>query len=174
MEDSWTTAGSAFGSPEDPSWFSALGPTSGWHPAVLLNGSSVTDGCRVLVTNVADLPSGQDECEPTGSGVVPGSLDALANLHSALGNDGDPCTFDGRGDLRLITAAMLAARFPVVSSSGVFDRCVTRKEGSGSTSSCARSPPGRSRRWRPWSGIATWRPGTQARWPSWRRPSAPP
>jgi hypothetical protein len=125
MEDAWTSqVGSVFGTVQDPLRFSGLGTQRSWAPVVMFNGSSVTDGCRVLVTNVASVPAGPSPCEPaTEAGALPGSLDAMAGLHSDLGGDGAQCSVGGRGDMSLLTAALLSARFPVISSSGVFDRC---------------------------------------------------
>jgi hypothetical protein len=129
MEDEWASqAPEAFGNVDQPRSFSSLGVGPGWRPVVMFNGSSVLDGCRVLVTNVMRLPAGPSPCEPTGgSGPLPGSLDALKDLRGHLGSDGKTCAVDarsgGRGDISLATAALLSARFPVISSSGVLARC---------------------------------------------------
>ena len=132
MEDAWTSqAGSAFGTVQSPVRFSGLGAQLGWQPVVMFNGSSVTDGCRVLVTNVARLPAGPSPCELTAAGgALPGSLDALADLSTDMGREGTSCSVTGRGDMPLLTAALMSARFPVISSSGVFDRCVASRPGS--------------------------------------------
>lgn len=135
MEDQWTFPGSPFGTADHAQRFTDLArvetrPSADWTPAVMLNGSSVTNGCRVIVTNVATLPIAPSACEPDGEGgVLTGALDAMADLHTDLGTDGASCDFAGRGDMRLATAALLSARFPVISSSGVFDRCVAPAPG---------------------------------------------
>lgn len=90
-----------------------------WSPVVVFNGSSVTDGCRTLVSSVAALPSStMVDCFTSsgGSGTVTGSLDVLQGLQVA----GTTCS--GTPDIRVTSAALLSARFPLVSPSGAVRR----------------------------------------------------
>ncbi len=108
-----------------------LGTAEEWRPVVVLNGSSVTDACRVLVANVANLTAagGGVDCfapagdRPAGGGPLSGSTDAVAGLQPRGFTPGGHC-LDAPGDLRVVTAALLSARFPFVSPSGALHRCV--------------------------------------------------
>jgi hypothetical protein len=116
-------------------------------PVLLLNGTSVNDGCRTLAANVAGISSGNRGClagpvaatkvPPTGA--VSGSVDVLHNLLPSEREDsrGDNATYcgDGSGQLpadaqtvRATTAALLAARFPFVTPSGAIDTCLMPDE----------------------------------------------
>ena len=99
-----------------------------WTPAVMLNSSSGADGCRILVTNVGGLPADPASCHGQmphsgDAGLLAGTLDATDRLATHLGNDGDPCDTSHPADLQLASAALLSARFPLVSPSGVLERC---------------------------------------------------
>jgi hypothetical protein len=96
-------------------------------PLLLLNGTSVADGCRVAVSPV-DFAGGDDtatDCLAVGQqrfsakGAV---LPALAGTKNAFDNT---CTATSPEphDLRLSTAALLSARFPYVSPTGTLFLC---------------------------------------------------
>ncbi|GAB3250930.1 hypothetical protein [Nocardioides dilutus] len=118
-------------------WWSARGG-----PVILLNGASVNDGCRVLVTNVRGISSGKSGCltnPVTATGVAPvgavsGSVDVLDGLlpsersetRESLKNycptrSSSP---DDVQTIRATTAALLSARFPFVTPSGALDTCL--------------------------------------------------
>ena len=157
LEEGWADAApEAFGDDGDKSlldvgdgwWSSATGtPLTDQGPVLLLNGSSVNDGCRVLVTNVRGAAAGNDGClslargstDFAPQGAVSGSVDAVSGLLPSLRatndepyqhKDTDPadvCIADDREaqTVRATTAALLAARFPVVTPSGAMNRCIS-------------------------------------------------
>lgn len=137
MEDAWAEAAhDLFGKPGTLRPWSEVGNGKNWKPVVVLNGSSVTDGCRVLVTNVGQLPAAAPDCRSATpsdlSGPTTGTLDATHGLASDLDDDGDGCkptAPGGQGDIGIVTAALLSARFPLVSPSGVLERCLTATPG---------------------------------------------
>lgn len=142
MEDLWTSSAPALGSPKQPRAWTSL-RTGTWTPAMALNGTSVTDGCRILISNVAKLSTGQPDCQ-AGPGVnstqpnpftttrsipeagpVTGAIDALTGFLGPVSN-GDRCSIQSpKPDMPAATAALLSARFPIVSPSGGITRCVT-------------------------------------------------
>lgn len=96
---------------------------------MIFNSTSVGTGCRVLVSQVHldILPGGNsavtrpvDPSCRTGATVLPATFDLLADYgyHSAPGPR-DHCV----GRLEMVTAAMLSARFPYVTPSGVVGPC---------------------------------------------------
>jgi hypothetical protein len=92
-------------------------------PVMILNGSSVTDGCRVLVSNVMSLAASSgadcfDTRQVPARGPVSGATDASP---LAVSNPEPDCA--RLGDLRTTTAALLSARFPVISPSGAIRTC---------------------------------------------------
>lgn len=133
MEDTWAEQAPAlFGQSNDPRRWSQLRSQKGWTPAIILNGSSVSDGCRVLISNVGMLPTAAPDCRSAtladDSGAAPGTLDATRGLAANLGAAGSSClpaTNPGHGDIGILTAALLSARFPVVSPSGTLRRCLS-------------------------------------------------
>lgn len=161
LEDAWADAApEAFGADGTRSfldlgdgWWRTPGDLDGTQPSggpvLVLNGSSVNDGCRALVTNVRQAASGNHGCLTLASaatdvapqGVVSGSTDVLDRLLPSLRSEDihsypslDPsayCPVDPEGieeapryTVRATTAALLAARFPVVTPSGALSRCV--------------------------------------------------
>jgi hypothetical protein len=111
-------------------------------PVLLLNGTSVTDGCRAVVTTVKDPSVSPSNCLAaplsgrTVTGVESASLDVLDGLLPATGYLGEaegdnPSSLCEKGvtnqtqTLPATTAALLAARFPYVTPSGAVRRCVT-------------------------------------------------
>ena len=91
-------------------------------PLVLLSSSSVQDGCRLNVSVLdATRTTPADSCRS-----VPDSLASTKNgTNQLLGATRDVVDYlspeCGRGDLRLATAALLSARFPIVSPPGGLD-----------------------------------------------------
>ena len=93
IEDAWAeTVPDAFGAGAGDRPFSEVGYVVGGlvtarYLLVILVGTSVTDGCRVLVTNVGGLPSSEDRCstDPLSHsdatlGAIPASVDVLSGL----------------------------------------------------------------------------------------------
>jgi hypothetical protein len=103
----------------------------GYVPVLIFNGSSVTQGCRALVTNTANLPtSSTSTCLASSpvSGPVGASLDVENGLALSSVDKGGTCT--GNASISLITAAGLSARFSLVSPSGAIHRCFEGVDGS--------------------------------------------
>ncbi|MFL6163463.1 MAG: hypothetical protein ACJ74U_14695 [Jatrophihabitantaceae bacterium] len=86
----------------------------------IFNGTSVGYGCRALVSDIDFGPSATSCAEPANP--MPGSYDLLGAQPCYLG-------------LPVSTAALLAARFPYVTPSGVIRRCETSAKGVSSRSS---------------------------------------
>jgi len=145
MEDRWIAANPSLGTSARPTAFGALTlGGSGWTPVVVLNASSVTDGCRILLANVDGLPaSGGPNCYGSSApgnaagGGVSGSLDGLAGLYGRGGPASGACdeADAGRGTagLSAVAAALLSARFPYISPSGALHRCVLAQGQDGNT-----------------------------------------
>lgn len=156
LEDAWASA-DASGAFDDQSGRNGRKPfvaagrdwwTDGRRPVILLNGASVNDGCRVLVTNVRLLPVGAEDClqvpdtnDAAVLGEASGSLDLLRDLRRSRRSDrldgsptGLPSTCGIRGvrageapqayTVRAVTAALLAARFPYVTPSASLRHCL--------------------------------------------------
>ena len=112
---------------EDPTslvdpWVTASGQAD-WAPISLLHGSSSTTGCRTVVTNAGRMgATDQGPCLDAARG--DGPLEATATLLTGVraGDDDGPAT-GGQlvmtHGLRSSTAALLSARFPVVSPSAL-------------------------------------------------------
>ena len=162
LEDAWGRAApAAFGADGDRTfldlgagWWQTPGDVDGQQPSggpvIVLDGSSVSDGCRALVTNVRQISSGNHGCLTLASaatdiapqGVVSGSTDVLDRLlPSRRDTDAesypeadrpaaycpvaaDEIAAEPQYTVRATTAALLAARFPVVTPSGAMSRCV--------------------------------------------------
>ncbi len=169
LEEAWARAApAAFGADGERSfldlgagWWRTPGDLAGQPsggPVLVLNGSSVNDGCRALVTNVRQAASGNHGCLTLASaatdvapqGVVSGSTDALDQLLPTRRDSEDRsyqsldpaevssvCPAADVVTVRATTAALLAARFPVVAPSGALSRCVTAEANLGT----ARSRP---------------------------------
>jgi hypothetical protein len=132
LEDGWTQSAGVYGSQQAPLKWAELGQGkakgSDWVPVLVLNGSSVTDGCRILVSNVGHLPAAEgSDCGAAAvkgpSGPVSGSIDPFPGLYKRSEEDPTQCGQYGTG-MRAVTAALLSARFPIVSPSGALLRCV--------------------------------------------------
>jgi hypothetical protein len=145
LEDSWSDATDTFSADDGDLLFDRLG--SGWWdvpvptgsknsaPILMLNGTSVTDGCRALVTNVDNLATDSGPClsnslsrtRPVSAAndVLAGLLPSTAHAGGAQGQEPDSlCETKTRSQtLRATTAALLAARFPYVTPSGALRRC---------------------------------------------------
>lgn len=128
LERGWADASGIFGSDDDPTPWSEAGDGGGlaFVPLVMLNGSSVTDACRVVTGNVAGLPASTGpDCQGVPSpgnpvaGPETGTIDPFVGLRA---RGSDAC--GGGVDVPTTTAALLSARFPFVSPSGVIERCV--------------------------------------------------
>ncbi|MDQ3982268.1 MAG: hypothetical protein M3271_06255, partial [Actinomycetota bacterium] len=126
-------AAGIFGPSSAPTPWSEIGDGGGldFVPVLSLNGSSVTDGCRVLVTNVEHLPATEGvDCQGVPAagndvvGPVSGSIDPFVGLR---GRGGDVCDRT-TADVPITTGALLSARFPLVSPSGALVRCIGGEE----------------------------------------------
>ena len=116
-------------------------------PVLVLNGSSVNDGCRVLVSNASSFSSGTRGClsapiaaiDQAPGGAVSGSLDPLEQLlpsrasaegeseeetdeRYCAGEKGQPVP--AAQTVRATTAALLFARFPYVTPAGAMRHCI--------------------------------------------------
>jgi len=132
LEDGWTeSVGGIFDPAKSPLKWSAVGNGHGlaWVPLLVLNASSVTDGCRVLVANVGALPAatgGDCGASPLGqrpAGPVSASIDPFPGLHERTDTNAAKWNSLGTG-MRAVTAALLSARFPIISPSGALLRWV--------------------------------------------------
>lgn len=126
LEDGWLRSASVLGTPESPLLWSDLGGALEWRPVMALHGSSVTDGCLVLLTNVAGLPaSSGGDClaAAAGTGRIAASIAPLESL--IHGSAASECTdgFPAAAVPRAVTVALLSARFPYVTPSGALYRC---------------------------------------------------
>ncbi len=116
----------------------------GTKPVLLLNGATVEDGCRMAATaldtavtapNVQQpaLPLSDRSCTsltpfltgPTGSGTADPSLVRTTSLYDLSCGASD----EVHHDVALSTAALLSARFPVVSPTGGLYHCGTKGDG---------------------------------------------
>lgn len=102
-------------------WSSFGEQSDAWVPLLMLNGSSVTDGCRVIVANVDGLPS-VDSADCFASSAIGGPASGTIDATDRLLVPGANCPA-ASGDVPLVTAALLSARFPVVSPSGALHNC---------------------------------------------------
>lgn len=125
LEDGWIEAAGVYGSADKPLKWSDVGGGLPWVPLLVLNASSVSDGCRVLLANVGDLPAatGRDCGAATGryrlSGPVSGSIDPFPGLYRRK-DTGEP---NGtKTGMPAVTAALLSARFPIITPSGALLR----------------------------------------------------
>jgi hypothetical protein len=131
LEDGWTESADVLGTEQKPAKWSDVGEGGGlpWVPLLVLNGSSVTDGCRVTISNVAGLTAAPgSDCyaapalhQPP-SGPLTGAIDPFPGLYERQDRDATECDGTDTG-MRAITAALLSARFPLVSPSGALLRC---------------------------------------------------
>ncbi|WP_158710210.1 hypothetical protein [Streptomyces katrae] len=112
---------------------------SAWRPLILLNGTDVNSGCRVVVSRVwatggptdddqsalncqrteVATPRGAGDRDAGPPGFAAGAIDAAAYTDHRDCNDNE-----GNQGLRLATAVHLSARFPFISPSGRMHRCV--------------------------------------------------
>jgi hypothetical protein len=98
-----------------PPYFFELRQRAPTLPLLILNGASVESGCRFNTSVLA--ASGRKRNEPSQRCLAPRDLHAAPG--SLFGTDGDLVQFMcANKDLRLSTAALLSARFPVISPSG--------------------------------------------------------
>jgi hypothetical protein len=123
-------------------------------PVLLLSASSAGEGCRALAANVRGLVAAESSCLQAASthtdeaqtGSVSGTVDVLDRLmpsletkHDTTRNDpDDSCAADKvvgpAQTVRATTAALLAARFPIVTPSGAMRRCIKTSESDHQTS----------------------------------------
>lgn len=125
LEDGWSASVPTLGTRDSerlPSLrWSAVGHGMAWVPLLMLNASSVSDGCRVVLTNVRGLaPDAQTDCLGRSSmrqpwGDVSGAIDPLPTLQERS---------TGRNaGISAVSAALLSARFPIVTPSGALLGC---------------------------------------------------
>jgi hypothetical protein len=128
-------------------FFAETRPTTGadhaWRPLMLLNGTDVDSGCRVVISPFLATGGPRDDSSPSlnckraevaatagdGHKEVDSSGFAAAAIEAAAFTDHRDCR-DGlvNQSLRLSTAAHLSARFPYISPTGTMHRCVEGKE----------------------------------------------
>lgn len=100
-------------------------------PILALNGVSVDDGCRVLVT-VLELNGDVSSCDQSEIARMDGQDAPLGTLPQTYGFGSFMC--EGT-DMRLSTAALLSARFPLISPSGRLETGRTIDQGECSSES---------------------------------------
>ncbi len=128
----------------------ASGPGTSWTPVVAFNATSVTDGCRVILSNTLDLPANDGlNCLDTTSltGPVSGAIDggrAVQARGDGESSDGSlpRCSNaeDTRSRISALTAGYLSARFPGVAPSGALYRCIARPTAPGGGSVVQAAP----------------------------------
>jgi hypothetical protein len=123
MEDEWVDdAGGVLGTIDEPLAWSDLGSNLPWTPVLVAGGASVTDGCRVIMSNTANLAaSATGDCfaaAPAG-GPVTGAIDPLPALVQRDADECDDGVRPGSIGIRAITVALLSARFPGISPTAV-------------------------------------------------------
>lgn len=92
-------------------------PAGGWRPLLVLNGTSVSTGRRILTSHLA----------PEGERIFMDAYDLYEILSGRPACDGRVCTAPGgQRDVTLASAATNSARFPIISPAGTL-----KKEGSG-------------------------------------------
>lgn len=143
LEEAWSSIDTTLGSTH---LVGGLAPGDdghdGWRPLILLNGTEVSTGCRMLVSAlpvVASTPAGAPTSCLSNTAVGRGSADQNATstgirasedkfVHGGVDflefRDDRRCGATLRDqDVRAVTAALLSARFPYVSPSGELFRC---------------------------------------------------
>ena len=111
LEGAWERSLDGLKQPIRASWSSRRD-----EPLMLLNSTTVEEGCRLNVS-----PLAADGQSPSCLSVAhDGALAGTEDLTDVL------CPAD---DLRLSTAAMMSARFPFVTPSGALNRCTEKKDG---------------------------------------------
>jgi hypothetical protein len=140
LEDSWQHAVSQVGGDLEAGFMATARPNGTGHvfPLLALNGTSVTDGCRVTVSALrlsepaASADDASHDCLSLDGIVSPMNpsgrrMPAMAGTKDAFDRT---CPADekqgGAADLRLSTAALLSARFPYVSPTGTLFWCKER------------------------------------------------
>ncbi|MCP4224376.1 MAG: hypothetical protein GY773_13625, partial [Actinomycetia bacterium] len=123
MEDGWIEQTGVLGTVDSPLMWPDLALPGNWNPVLVLNSSSVTEGCRILISNVDQLTSES----PAGCLSAPGPSSSFnSNSVSRAAIDplpmasADSC--DSRAPLA-VSAALLSARFPLVTPSGSVHYC---------------------------------------------------
>jgi hypothetical protein len=104
--------------------FAALAPEAAvWRPLLVLNGASVTNGRRILLSHLAPhaRPTPEGAAHRYPQDVFQGVYDADELLNGAPG-----CPPGAARGLRLSTAATMSARFPIVSPHGAIRDCADR------------------------------------------------
>jgi hypothetical protein len=135
IEDGWIEAAGVYGTVERPMRWSELGDTLPWLPLLVLNASSLTDGCRVLLANVESLPAATgSDCGAIQPGrEAPGAISAAIDPFPGLQERADDADHQcdrleppGRAEpgMRVVTAALLSARFMYLTPSGALLRCL--------------------------------------------------
>ena len=118
-------AGADFGmSLEDASW----AQDRLRFPLLLFNATSVSDGCRVTASVLDGVPDGAaGRCLEADAGTIDRTTAPLLGTHdvydTTCGRE-EPEDDEPR-DLRLVTAALLSARFPIVSPAGELPGCAS-------------------------------------------------
>ena len=97
-------------------------------PLLMFNATSVSDGCRVTASVLDGVPDGHaGRCLEADAGRIDRTTAPLVGTHDVYDTTcraGDAAG-DGSRDVRLVTAALLSARFPIVSPAGELPGCAT-------------------------------------------------
>ena len=116
FEDGWIENTGVLERNGEPLAWGDLTLGENWTPVMVMNSSSVTDGCRILITNMGRMEaSATSDCLANGSadGTSRAAIDPLPVAHDD-GCDGQPLA---------VSAALLAARFPYITPSGSLTHC---------------------------------------------------
>jgi len=109
--------------------FGYAGAKDGWLPLLLLNGTSVTTGRRIIASDLVSTYASPDG-KPGRIALSSQAYDVFEMMSRSCQDNGGACAAPGQGaadapalrdapDLRLSTAALLSARFPIISPAGV-------------------------------------------------------
>ena len=100
-------------------------PPESWTPLLLLNGTSVETGRRIIVSDLASTRDSLANGQHAPVALYSAAFDLFELLSSPRASQetqplgGDPAGLVSARDIRLSTAALLSARFPIISPPGV-------------------------------------------------------
>jgi hypothetical protein len=120
LEDAWTERAGVLGTRSDPLTMAELGGDRRWVPITVFNSASVSNGCRVLVTNTGGLPVAEaGNCLGPGT-ARSGPISVSTDAGVALVADRESCR---PRSLPAVTGGLLSARFPYITPSGAVHHC---------------------------------------------------
>ncbi len=128
IERAWTQDGRFTVDGEELA-LSQLGRKPGWQPIVVLNGTSVNDGCRTILSNLAlfTTPTGNCLDVPDPGDTTSPQFPAAFGLYAGLVERADQSCSDVAAEAKTVgavTGALTSARFPLVTPSAAYYRCL--------------------------------------------------